>query len=360
MRHSRRAYVIPLIAVLAVVLVAAGVAFALARVGSAPTAIRSVADDAPLPDKPLGAADGTTTLDASATIATVASVPVEVEVPDVVSKPVAEAEAIIDAAGFTTLTRVADAAVPGLAPDSVVSQSPHAGARLSPGGRVVLTYQPASATPAGGKQFVVVIDAGHQAKADVTLEPIGPGSPTRKPKVAGGATTVTKYRTPEYKLTLAVALKLRDRLQAQGIKVVMIRTTNEVNIANSKRATIGNDAVADLVVRVHFDGAISEKANGISTLFPSGNAWCKPIEAPSKAAATIVENAVTKATGAKKNGIVGRGDMTGFNWSTRPTIIVECGFLSNPTEAARCETPAYQDRIASGLSTGVTEYLRGR
>lgn len=353
MLRQRRFVVIPLIAVLAVGLVVAGVAFALTQVGKpAAGANGAAADVTPLPDRTIAATDGSqTTLAAAGTTSAL-----EIEVPDVVGKPVAAAEALLQAAGFKTQTRVADTAIAGVAGDEVVAQWPNAGARLSAGERVIITYQPKAATIAGGRQLVVVIDPGHQAKADLGVEPIGPGSPTMKTKVAGGATGVST-KVPEYAEALAISLKLRDRLQAQGIKVVMIRTTNAVDISNMQRAIIGNKASADLAVRIHLDSSTNSGVHGISTLYPSGNSWCAPIEASSKKAAGLVQSAVTGATGAASRGLSPRNDMTGFNWSTRPTIIVECGFMSNPAEDRTCARPDYQDRIAGGISTGVLSYL---
>ena len=335
----------------------AGVAFALSSVGKTDATVRPLASETPLPERPIAATDGSSTLDATTAMSATATAPVDIEVPDVVGKSVTAAETLIQAAGFKTQTRVADKSTPGVAPDTVVSQWPNAGSRLQPGERIVITYQPSAGADTSGKQFVVVIDAGHQTKANLGLEPIGPGSTEMKTKVAGGATGVAT-RIPEYKQALAISLKLRDKLQAAGIKVVMVRVTNDVNITNSQRAKIGNNAKADLVVRVHLDSATSSSVHGISTLFPSGNSWCKPIEVPSRRAATLVENAVVSATGAGKRGIVGRGDMTGFNWSTRPTIIVECGFMSNAAEDRRCANPTYQASIAAGISTGVLAYLK--
>ena len=137
----------------------------------------------------------------------------------------------------------------------------------------------------------------------------------------------------------------------------MIRTTNDVDITNMQRAIIGNDAKADLVVRIHLDSSTNSSVHGISTLYPSGNSWCAPIEAMSKKAAGLVQTAVTGATGAASRGLSPRSDMTGFNWSTRPTIIVECGFMSNSTEDRNCARPDYQDKIAGGISAGVLKYL---
>lgn len=344
-----------MLAAVAVIIVGAGVAFALNSVGKTDATVRPLASEIPRPERPIAASDGSATPDTTwAASATTSSV--EVEVPNVVGKSITAAETLIQAAGFKTQTRVADKATPGVAPDTVVSQWPNAGLRLQPGKRVVITYQPQASAITNANQPVVVIDPGHQAKANLGLEPIGPGSKQMKTMVAGGATGVSTG-IPEYKQALAISLKLRDELQAEGVKVVMVRVTNDVNITNAQRAKIGNDAKADLVVRVHLDSATNSSVHGISALYPAGNSWCAPIEASSKKAAGYVEDAVTGATGATKRGLFGRSDMTGFNWSTRPTIIVECGFMSNADEDRRCASPAYQGKIAAGICTGVLKYF---
>ena len=277
----------------------------------------------------------------------------ETEVPDVRGKAVKVAETVLAAAGFTVQTRVADSASTTAAANTVVTQQPLAGARLAAGQAVVITYQ---ASVAGGRQYVVVIDAGHQAKADLAPEPEGPGSKITKPKVAGGATGVATH-IPEYVDALAISLKLQKVLAAQGVKVVMVRTGNNVDIPNSERARIGNRANADLVVRVHLNSASSSSARGILSIYPHSQ-WTGGIEVRSKAAAGLVEAAVTKATGAKAWPLSARGDMTGFNFSTRPTIIVECGFMSNPTDDRLGASPSYQAKLAQGIGAGVMSYLK--
>jgi N-acetylmuramoyl-L-alanine amidase len=41
-------------------------------------------------------------------------------------------------------------------------------------------------------------------------------------------------------------------------------------------------------------------------------------------------------------------------------VLVECGFLSNPSEAARCASPAHRERLASAIATGIVEQRHGR
>ena len=114
------------------------------------------------------------------------------------------------------------------------------------------------------RQKVIVIDAGHQKKANTKLEPIGPGAKQKKMKVAGGATG--KYtKQKEYDLNLKVAKLLEKKLKAKGYRVIMIRTKNDVNISNSKRAKIANEAKADAFIRIHANADTSSKTNGVLT-----------------------------------------------------------------------------------------------
>ncbi|MHB8841744.1 MAG: N-acetylmuramoyl-L-alanine amidase family protein [Candidatus Aquicultor sp.] len=204
---------------------------------------------------------------------------------------------------------------------------------------------------------VVVIDPGHQSKADLSREPIGPGATQMKEKVTGGASGI-KSRTPEYKITLAVSKLLKAKLEASGIKVIMTRTTHNVKLSNIERAAIANKAHADLFVRIHTDGAADAKVNGISTLYPALNKWTGPIYKESLKAARIVQDDVVVTTDHKDNGIVARGDLTGFNWSKVPTVLVETGFLSNPEEDILLNSPSYQQLIADGIAKGIISYLQ--
>ncbi|HZL04639.1 MAG TPA: N-acetylmuramoyl-L-alanine amidase [Coriobacteriia bacterium] len=200
------------------------------------------------------------------------------------------------------------------------------------------------------------IDPGHQARGSLSGEPIGPGADDTKPKVTGGATgTVTGQ--PEHELVLAVSLLLAERLEAAGVEVVITRTTSNVDISNSERAERANDARADLFVRVHADGNTNNDISGVSTLYAAGNDWVEPIASESKIAATEIQRAVVGATKANDRGIVERGDLSGFNWSTVPAVLVECGFLSNPGEDRLLATNAYRAKLADGIAQGILAYL---
>jgi N-acetylmuramoyl-L-alanine amidase len=207
--------------------------------------------------------------------------------------------------------------------------------------------------------FVVTIDAGHQSIHNHALEPIGPGSKVLRPKAVSGTQGIYT-RTPEYTRNLQVSVKLRYLLVRQGVKVVMIRTRNAVNIPNSTRAKIANAAGSSLFIRVHCDGSTIHSKHGISTLTPGLNAWTGPVIDSSLAAATLVHQGMLDRTGAADRGVVPRTDMAGFNWAKVPSVIVEMGFMSNIAEDRLLAIKAYRDKLAAGILDGTMAYLRSR
>ena len=219
------------------------------------------------------------------------------------------------------------------------------------------TSAPTTTTTNWLRTQVVVIDPGHQAHADLALEPVGPGSSTKKEKVSSGTASPTTG-TPESEVALAVGLKLRDALQAKGIRVVMIRTTQNVDIPNSKRAQIANQAKADLTIRIHCDGSTDPSVHGFFTLYPATiKGWTDDIAATSKQAATIIQRDAVAATGAQDRGLQERSDLTGFNWSDVPVALVEMGFMTNAAEDKQLESGTYQDKIVRGLTKGIVDFL---
>ena len=67
--------------------------------------------------------------------------------------------------------------------------------------------------------------------------------------------------------------------------------------------------------------------------------------------------AIQKATGANNRGISYRDDLTGTNWSKVPTVLVEMGEMSNKQEDYALSTPAYQEKMATGMANGIDNYF---
>ena len=194
------------------------------------------------------------------------------------------------------------------------------------------------------------IDPGHQAKGNSEQEAAAPGSSVTKNKVTSGADGVNTG-TPEYKINLAVGLKLRDLLEENGATVVMTHDTADVDISNQQRAKMMNDAGAELVVRLHCDSA-DASVSGALMLVPSGS-YTEDFAGRSRDAGEKILEAFLQATGANNRGISERDDQTGFNWSTVPVCNLEMGCLSNGSEEALLISEEYQQKCAQGICDGI-------
>lgn len=204
-------------------------------------------------------------------------------------------------------------------------------------------------------KFTICIDAGHQKKGNPQTEPISPGARIKKAKVSSGTTGIST-KVPEYKLNLSVALKLQALLKSKGFRVVMTRETNDVNVSNIERAEIGNNVRADLSVRIHADGSTNKNKHGISVLYPASSIT-KNINKVSKIAAADILKEVVFETSAKSLGITPRTDLTGFNWTKVPSILIEAGFMTNTNEDKMLEREDYQNKIVNGIEKGIEDFL---
>jgi N-acetylmuramoyl-L-alanine amidase len=200
---------------------------------------------------------------------------------------------------------------------------------------------------------LICLDPGHAREPNLTTEPIGPGSSVRKIKDGGGA-------PGEAKVVLEIAWKTRSVLVGRGYRVAMTRTGPRFTYGaggNVDRARFCNRRRAALMLRIHADGSENPATHGVSTLYPAWRrGWTSDIYGRSRRAARLVQGKLVWWTRAANRGLSRRSDMTGFNWANVPVILVETGFMTNPTERRKLQSARYQWRVARGLAGGVRAF----
>ena len=223
---------------------------------------------------------------------------------------------------------------------------------VEPDQEAVITEPPPQQIP-----YLVVIDAGHQARGNMEKEPVGPGATQKKAKVSSGTEGVVTG-LEEYELNLQVANKLQQILESRGYRVEMIRTGHDVDLSNAERATKANELEADAFIRIHANGDSDPGTQGIMTLCQTeDNPYNGDLYAQSKALSQCVLEETVAATGGKKQFVWETDTMTGINWCRVPVTIVEMGYMSNPEEDRLMATEDYQQKLAEGMANGIDRYF---
>src|SRR5881398_2513083 len=149
----------------------------------------------------------------------------------------------------------------------------------------------------------------------------------------------------EKEMTLDVAQRLKSLLAANGYRVVMTRDS-DVFVPLPTRVAIANSYGNAIFVCIHFNSAKRMGAGGIETYFYSRDSL--PL-------ASAIHYYVAGGAPSSNRGVRRRGFYV-LRKTTIPAVLVECGFLTNPTEAAYAQTASYRQKLAEEIAAGV----RGR
>jgi N-acetylmuramoyl-L-alanine amidase len=180
------------------------------------------------------------------------------------------------------------------------------------------------ASKEGSSTTTVVIDAGH-------------GGYDR-----GG---IPGQRVAEKEMTLDVAQRLKKVLSASGYRVVMTRDS-DVFVPLGTRVAIANSYSDAIFVSVHFNSAKRSGASGIETYF---------YDRESLSLASAIHYFVAGGAASSNRNVRRRGYYV-LRKNRNPAVLVECGFLTNPSEAALAQSASYRQKLAEEIAAGV----RGR
>src|SRR5512133_1476380 len=149
-------------------------------------------------------------------------------------------------------------------------------------------------------------------------------------------------RVSEKDMTLDVARRLKSVLAASGYRVVMTRDS-DVFVPLGTRCAIANSNRNAIFVSVHFNSATRRGASGIETYFYNRD---------SLSLASAIHHYVAGGAPSENRGVRRRGYFV-LRRTNIPAVLVECGFLTNPTEAAYAQNNAYRQKLAQEIARGI-------
>lgn len=208
------------------------------------------------------------------------------------------------------------------------------------------------------KNITIVVDPGHSSNPSKGTEPNSPDSQVMKAKDVSGAVGAFS-KVPEYRFTISIGNLLKESLEKRGFNVVMTKSKEEESISNIQRAEVGNNINAALTIRLHGDSIESSSVQGASMLIPSmDNPNTKGIADISRTYGDKILKKYTEIIPIKNRGLIVRKDLTGFNWSKIPVVLIEMGFLSNQYDDLYLNNAENQKTIADAIASGIEECFK--
>ncbi len=171
----------------------------------------------------------------------------------------------------------------------------------------------------------VVIDAGH-------------GGHDR----GGIATNII----PEKGVALDTSRRVQGYLKAAGLRVVMTRSS-DVFVTLDQRVAISNAQKNAIFVSIHYNAATRRGANGIETFANTSGLRL----------ARLIQRNAMKTTFGENRGVKQRGFYV-LRKNRKPSVLVECGFLTNPSDAKLAERASYRDKLARQIANAIIEYRK--
>ena len=152
----------------------------------------------------------------------------------------------------------------------------------------------------------------------------------------------------EKPVTLAIANIIADLLKAKGINIYQTRTQDTTEDLLT-RSTCINHMKCDLAISIHCNASENRSADYIATYIQATGGEAEKLAAK-------VQEQLVKATGWMDGGVkVANLHMT--RETKMPSILVECGFISNPKQEALLGTVEMQKKIAVAIVQGLLDYI---
>lgn len=165
----------------------------------------------------------------------------------------------------------------------------------------------------------------------------------------------------EKDINLQIALYLKDYLIAENYTVYLTRETDcglyDESVSNKKTSDLNNriqffnEKKADYVVSIHQNSYPDPAPHGAQTFYFTGSS-------DGEAFAKAVQDSLLKMDSSNTRQIKSSDSYFLLKHSSVPSIIVECGFLSNPEETAKLTDSNYQKKIADAICQGICNYIK--
>lgn len=146
----------------------------------------------------------------------------------------------------------------------------------------------------------------------------------------------------EKKLCLDTAQRLERLLKAKGLRVIMIRSS-DVHVELEDRASIANRHSKAVFVSIHFNASRDRSISGMEVFYRSASGR--------KLAGNILRRMDQNLKGVNRG--LFYGDLRVLRSTLMPAVLIECGYLSNRTEAQRCGTAAHRQELAESIAAGI-------